>query len=342
MFVQCIRSMPEMQALEEEWNALLVRSANSVPFLRYEYQSAWWQTLGGGEWPQGELLIVTGRQDDGQLFGIAPLFFTKNREGNPALMFIGSIEISDYLDVIAPVGQLKLFLEGVLDCLTHTNVPEWEVIDLYNLIDTSPTLPLLQEIAGKRGLSYTQDTLQHCPYIPLPGDWEAYLAGIDKKQRHEIRRKLRRSEEHELLVRWLIAENGDGLEGEIDEFLGLMAFDPEKQAFFERNEKMRRQMFLTAQAAAKAGWLQLAFIEVGGKKAAGYMNFDFGNQIWVYNSGFNPQYRELSLGWVLLARLLQWANENKRAAFDFMRGDEEYKYRFGAVDRRVVRAVLRR
>jgi len=51
---------------------------------------------------------------------------------------------------------------------------------------------------------------------------------------------------------------------------------------------------------------------------------------------------EFSPGWVLLGSLLQWANERHVAEFDFMRGDEEYKYRFGAVDRFVVRAVAER
>jgi len=72
------------------------------------------------------------------------------------------------------------------------------------------------------------------------------------------------------------------------------------------------------------------------------MNFDYAGHIWVYNSGIDFRYRDYSPGWVLLGYLLQWANAHKRQAFDFMRGDEDYKYRFGAVDRRVVRAVVRR
>ena len=72
------------------------------------------------------------------------------------------------------------------------------------------------------------------------------------------------------------------------------------------------------------------------------MNFDYEDRIWVYNSGIDFTYREFSPGWVLLAYLLEWANQNKRQAFDFMRGDEDYKYRFGAFDRRVVRVMIRR
>jgi CelD/BcsL family acetyltransferase involved in cellulose biosynthesis len=60
----------------------------------------------------------------------------------------------------------------------------------------------------------------------------------------------------------------------------------------------------------------------------------------VYNSGYDPNFREISPGWVLLAYLLKWANESGRQIFDFMRGNEDYKYRFGAIDRRVVRARI--
>jgi CelD/BcsL family acetyltransferase involved in cellulose biosynthesis len=81
---------------------------------------------------------------------------------------------------------------------------------------------------------------------------------------------------------------------------------------------------------------------VEGQKAAGYLNFDYLNRIWVYNSGIERRYRELSPGWVLLGHLLEWANENKRSEFDFMRGDEDYKYRFGGVDQFLVRAKVTR
>ncbi len=49
--------------------------------------------------------------------------------------------------------------------------------------------------AEKRGWTFTQERTYHVPSIPLAGDFETYLAGIDKKQRHEIRRKMRRAED---------------------------------------------------------------------------------------------------------------------------------------------------
>jgi len=339
MRFELIDSEASFDDLSEEWNALLACSASHVPFLRHEYLRAWWRTLGGGEWSAGELRVITARQEDGKLVGAAPLFLTEGRDGKATLMLLGSYEISDYLDVLACPQHLPDFVEGLLTLLE--TLPDWRTLDLYNLLETSPTLPQLERVAEQRGWRVFRQGLQHCPYIPLPGDWERYLAEqVDKKQRHEIRRKVRRLEESGLSVRWYIVTERQSLAGEIDAFLRLMAYDPEKARFL--TEVMRLQMCSAVQAAFDAGWLQLAFLEIGGEKAAAYLNFDYDNTVWVYNSGLDFKFRDWSPGWVLLAYLLQWANAHKRAVFDFMRGDEAYKYRFGAVDRRVVRLTVER
>jgi len=339
-----------------EWNALLSESISDVPFLRYEYLSAWWSTRGGGEWlpTETELVLVSAREN-GRLIGIAPLFLseqsprhlhrtayvavqvseTERSDGRQALMLLGSIEISDYLDLIVRMEDLSLFLSGLLDFLASDSAPAWSAIDWYNLPDNSPTLAALETESAKRGWDFTREPFRPALCVPLPGDFEEYLMNIDKKQRHEIRRKMRRAEGGEQNVRWYIVEDESTLDAEIDAFLVLMANDHHKEEFL--TEVMRTQMRTSVHAAFHAGWLQLAFLEVDGQKAAAYLNFDYGNRIWVYNSGLDFSFKDLSPGWVLLGYLLQWANEHGRSEFDFMRGDEDYKYKFGAVRRDVMR-----
>jgi CelD/BcsL family acetyltransferase involved in cellulose biosynthesis len=323
---------------QNEWNALLSESASDVPFLRYEYLNAWWSTHGGGEWPEAELALVSAREND-RLVGIAPLFLTEH-EGRKALMLLGSIEISDYLDLIVRAEDLSRFLSETLDFLASYSTLAWSALDWYNLPDNSPTLSALEAETAKHGWNFNQEPFRPALYVPLPGDFEEYLAGIDKKQRHEIRRKMRRAESSEQNIHWYIVTDEATLDDEAEACCHLMAQDPAKQAFL--TQTMRTQMKTMIHAAFKAGWLQLAFLEVDGKKAAGYLNFDYGNRIWVYNSGLDFDFGELSPGWVLLGHLLQWANENGRSEFDFMRGDEAYKYRFGGIKRDVLRVKVER
>jgi CelD/BcsL family acetyltransferase involved in cellulose biosynthesis len=324
--------------IETQWNTLLAKSSTHVPFLRFDYLRAWWLTRGGGEWPQdSQLAIVTAKRND-ELCGIAPLFYTPDHQGEPRLMLLGSIEISDYLDLIVPTEQLQEFIDGLLPFIIKANLPRWHALDLYNLVENSPSLKTLETAAGKYGWLYNQEKLQHTPCIALPGDWETYLAGIDKKQRHEIRRKMRRAENSDVPVRWYIVSDPDTLDAEINAFLDLMKKDEEKAKFL--TAKMKETMREVMHCSFEDGCLHLAFLEVGGQKAAGYVSFDYQNRIWVYNSGFDPDYFDYSPGWVLLGYILQWANEQGRSEFDFMRGNEGYKYRFGAFDRSVVRACL--
>jgi len=321
-----------------EWNALLSESITDVPFLRHEYLNAWWGTCGGGEWEQAELVLISAHEND-KLIGIAPFFLTEH-EGQQALMLLGSIEISDYLDLIVRADDLPRFLSELMDFLASASALAWSRFDWYNLPDDSPTLAALEAASAKRGWKYIAKPFRPALYVPLAGDFEEYLAGIDKKQRHEIRRKMRRAAESVQNVRWYIVTDESTLDDEAEACCHLMAQDPAKQAFL--TQTMRSQMKAMIHAAFKAGWLQLAFMEVDGQKAAGYLNFDYGNRIWVYNSGLDFSYRDLSLGWVLLGHLLQWANENGRSEFDFMRGDEDYKYKFGGVKRDVMRVRVER
>lgn len=322
-----------------EWNALLKEAITDTPFLRYEYQSAWWRHLGGGEWKDAKLVLVSAREG-GKLIGIAPLFIAEY-EGQPALLLNGSIEISDYLDVIVRADDHARFLSGLLDFLASSLRDGWSALDWYNLPDESPTLAALQAEAAQRGWTHLEEIYRPTPRIALNGSFEDYLAGIDKKQRHEIRRKMRRAAESDLNVRFLIVDQSADIEPELNTFFGLMMQDPNKAAFL--HPAMRAQMTDILRAAHAGGYLWLGFLEINGVKTAASLNFDYKNKLWGYNSGVSREHMELSPGWVLLAHTIQWCCENGRREFDFMRGDEEYKYRFGGVNKYVMRArVVRR
>jgi len=325
------------QITAQEWNDLLQGSVSDNPFLRFEYQRTWWEHRGGNEWKQAELVLVTARKD-GRLVGIAPLFLAEY-DGRPALLLNGSIEISDYLDVIVQTEDHARFISGLFDFLASTLTDNWSAVDWYNLPDSSTTLTALKMEAEKRGWTHLEEMYRPTPRIALNGDFDEYLSRVEKKQRHEIRRKMRRAEESGRGVRWYISSM-DNVEGEIASFLSLMEQDQGKAGFL--HDPMRDQMKAVIRTAHENGWLWLAFLEADGQRIAAALNFDYNNKLWGYNAGVNRDFMDLSPGWVLLGNVLQWACENKRTEFDFMRGDEEYKYRFGAVNQYVMRVKLTR
>ena len=331
------KDFPEFSATM--WNNLVEQSIADTPFSRHEYLSEWWKTLGGGEWSQAELVLISATEND-QLVGIAPLFITEY-DGQQALMLVGSIEISDYLDLIVRADDLPRFLSGLLDFLASrfASNDNWSGIDWYNLPDSSPTPAALKTESGRRGWTHHEEIYRPTPRIALNGSFEEYLSRLDKKQRHEIRRKMRRAAESGK-VRFYVVDKDADIETELDSFFHLMVQDPNKAMFLR--DAMRDQMSTTIRAAHEGGYLWLGFLEVDGIKAAASLNFDYKNKLWGYNSGVRRDFMELSPGWVLLAHVIQWCCENNRYEFDFMRGDEEYKYRFGGVNRYVMRERVTR
>lgn len=334
MTVELIQSKRELSQLGSEWNSLLSLSASHVPFLRHEYLTNWWDSGGGGEWNDGNLAVITWRGSNNILKGIAPLFQVNNR-----LLFLGSFEISDYLDFISPPKLLPKFIDHLFGYL-KSKYTSWETLDFYNLLDNSPSISLLIDAAAKAKWQISQEILQPAPSVSLPNTWEEYLNSLDNRYRLEIERKIQKADNYFLPVDWYIADKNQDLDQELDEFLELMSNNLAKAAFL--TDKMKSHMKNSAMDAHKAGWLQLAFLTVGDIKAAGYLNFDFNGKIWVYNSGIKSIFENISPGWVLLSKLIKWSIQAGRTEFDFMRGDEPYKYHFGGKDKNVLRIQIQK
>jgi len=335
MTIELIHSNPDFLNIKEEWNALLSKSASHVPFLRHEFLSQWWVNLGGGEWDSGELAILLQRDVNQKLTGIAPFFIADQN-----LHFIGSYEISDYLDLIATPGELSGFITEIIDYLSSDLAPAWKTVDLYNLPENSPTIILMEEAAQDGGFQTNVNIIQPAPSVQLPASWQAYLESIEDRYQQEIARKIRNAETYFLPVDWYIVSEEHDLDQELDDFLDLMANNLEKEKFL--TDRMRKQIKDSARAAFEEGWLQLVFLVVGNIKAAGYLNFDFDEKIWIYNSGINTVFENLSPGWVLLSWIINWSIEQGKTELDFMRGDETYKYQFGGIDQNVVHLQIKR
>jgi CelD/BcsL family acetyltransferase involved in cellulose biosynthesis len=186
---------------------------------------------------------------------------------------------------------------------------------------------------------FQEDT---APQFLLPLRYETYLQEqVDKKQRHEIRRKQRRAE-READVGFYFVGTEQNLEAEVDDFIALQpASRTDKSDFM--TPSMHRFFVVMAESMQAAGWLRLCFLTLYGEKAASLFAFEYDGHFLLYNSGYNPDaYAQLSPGWVILSYAIQYAIATGCHRFDFMQGNEEYKYRFGALDYRVMRVIASR
>jgi len=314
------------EQLKPEWNELLWRSAADTVFGTWEWQSTWWQV-----YQPGRLWLVTCRDDNGRLLGIAPWSIIETEEGR-LVAAIGCIDVTDYLDVIVDASCT----EAVLNCFAaflYDHRADYDQISLCNIPQNSPTLAQFPNFLNERGFTTEQQQIEVCPVIQLPSDWEGYLNCLDKKQRHELRRKLRRAEGGGEAIAWYIVSEEHNLNDELGKFLKLMAASDPKKAIFLQNEQNVAFFRQIMPLIAANSWLQLSFLTVNGEPAAAYLNFDYKGRIMVYNSGLSRDtHDQLSAGIVLIAHNIRYAIESGYQVFDFLRGNETYKYHLGGQD----------
>lgn len=312
------------------WDALAQRSMTDTPFQSLAYQRAWWEHLG-----PGALHTLAVRDQTDSLLGLGCFFLEHG-----CLHFNGCVEETDYLDIIAPAEQAEIVWRAIFDWLNQAELADCQGFHLCNIPATSPSRQILPVLAAERGFSFAAEVQEVCPVIELPSSFDAYLDSLDRQQRHELRRKLRRAEGAEAR---LVQVSAPGeLPAAVDTFLSLLQKStPEKGEWL--NAGRRAVFHATAEAALSAGTLQLLFLEVEGQRVAALFNFDYNGRIWVYNSGLDPEaFAYLSPGVVLTALAIERAIAGSRHTFDFLRGNETYKYRLGAQDTHIYRLILQR
>jgi CelD/BcsL family acetyltransferase involved in cellulose biosynthesis len=310
--------------LQQEWNPLLVRSAADTIFLTWEWQKTWWDCFG-----QDLHLWLLELRDEDDLVGLAPLYALGPASGGRVLRLIGGVEVSDYLDLIAASDSADAVYSTLWQVLTDEHALAWDALDLHNIPASSPSLEKLTALARAEGAFEIANNVEEvCPIIQLPPTWDQYLSSLNKKQRHEVRRKLRKAN-REAEIRWYYADDAASLGDEVKEFISLhVKSAAEKETFMD--DRMQEFFHRMARAAFDRGWLKLAFLLINGVKAAAMFCFEYNDAFLVYNSGYDPDlYPSLSSGIVLLSYCIQDSIDKGHKVFDFLRGEEEYKYRFG-------------
>lgn len=318
-------------AVTSEWPELFAKSATQSIFLSLPWQTAWAINCCGSV---DEHPVLTVRNDvGGSLRGIAPLNHNKD-----AVTFGLDYNVTDYQDILSAPGEEEAVWGAILE---HGASEGWPSIELTGVRDDSPSSQILESRASEHGWRADRSVWDVSPYVELPESWDAHVQSLSKKDRHELRRKLRRLEASGDAEYRIYDHEHDELPQALDAFVSLMGKSSEAKSDFLTPERRSFLETLT-KTMADADSLQLAFLDVDGKPVSATMSFLEGDRLLLYNSGYDPEYRHLSVGLLLKAYGLRGAIEQGLREYDFLRGNEPYKYDLGGNDRVLYRWQLAR
>jgi CelD/BcsL family acetyltransferase involved in cellulose biosynthesis len=295
----------EIERCGEAWDALADR-AGAAPFLRPGWIAAWWRAFGRGRLE----ILTTG--------------------------------CSDRLDAVLPV----VHRHGGIHAPSNWHTPQYGLLEssagagsdlVAGLFASVPHVALgfLSSLTGEVGrfaasaAAHRYATLvrsqERSPVVVLDGDWETYAGGLSSSLRRDLRRCRRRLEEQGRV--WLDVREDAGPLGE--------ALDLERRGWKEQAgtaiaSRPQTQQFYTeiAHWAAQRGWLRLIFLRVDERAVAFQFALEDGGSHLGLKTGFDPEFRAMSPGRLIVEASLERAFAIGLKRFEFMGTADAYKLRF--------------
>ena len=278
---------------------------------------------------------------------------TTGVEPNAKAIFFGASYHADYATILAAEEDLAEVARALVDALAAELDPDsagqaWDVVDLRRVRESDPALPILADAflgsAAESSWEVIVEPEDVCPVLTLPedGGWDAYLATLGRKERHEIRRKVRRAEAAGPLTFTLVDPTPEA----VDRFIALHQERWGEEGLFpataggQRSRRFLHRLAELESAEGDARRLQIGQLSVGDRPIFSAVGFDDGATCYFYNAGTSRDARELSPGVTGTAAYLRDRLEAGRRRFDFLRGDEPYKYQWGAADEAIYRLLV--
>lgn len=304
----CELKFERLSTVGEVWKELFEKAENPSLFTSYEWFSALAKHLLKID-PEIALF-----HDGNVVLGILGATVTHD-----AVRAIGDERVTDLYDLLYLPGYEHMVAETLAEFVLQRGLG----LDLFPLeIDSALAVGLKSKLSG---ISVEKKDL--CPLLTLPLTWDDYLYRLDGKSRHELRRKMRRingaamrdvkSADIDVLFR-LMSKSDVGKDGFLTP--GIMAFLRELTELF-----------------GQKGWLRLRVLIFEQNPVGMILAFARKGRVYLYNMGFDPLYRQLSPGIMTVALDIQSAISEGYEYYDFLRGDEDYKYRLGAEVRHTIR-----
>ena len=288
-----------------QWNCLFVLPC---------WLKVWWKNFGR----KSQLSILSIRRA-GRLIGIAPLQIKDD-----TARLVGDKEVCDNLDFIVAPESAADFYRLLINHLKQNGISR---LELEPVRPDSSAFATLLPLAQKMGYPVSRTDVDVSYQMDLPGSWEDYLAVLNGKERHEIRRKLRRLDEAGR-IGYRVVDEAAAVPAKMELFLALFRSNRTDKAGF-MTDRMATYFKDLAQALAAARILKLFFLDLDERPIAAAMCFNFQSTMYLYNNGYDHSYGTLSPGLLSKVLSIRESIQSGQKTYDFLKGAEAYKQRLG-------------
>ena len=307
----------ELANIEAAWWDLFARVPDASPFASPAWLLPWWTSFAPGE------LFVIAVYEEERLVGLAPLY-TEDGPWGRRLLPLG-LGLSDKLDILIDPDHGPRVAAAMADVLGATR-GRWTC---WSAEEAPPQASVLA-LPDPPGWRSTVVPQSACPALLLPpGRLRSGILPRQWRKWHMARHRADRRH-------WTITgSTAATLADDLDHLVRLHG-----ERWRSRGEPgvlddpaVRRFHAVAAPALLAAGLLRLSVLQLDGVVAGVYYGFTRGVRAYAYLGGFDPAFAFESPGTLTIGAAIEAAEADGVQTFDFLRGQEAYKYAWGATDR---------
>jgi CelD/BcsL family acetyltransferase involved in cellulose biosynthesis len=336
MRITRLTNLDELTPYADAWDRL----ASGAPMRSWTWLSHWWRHYGptNGDRLRTQLAVLGVFDDAGGLVGIAPWYLEGSAIHGRVLRMLGSGEVcSDYLSVLCHPATEAVVVEALANYLVKQAVgvgPDtlrWDLLELDGVDAEDHVVASLARAMGEAGCTVHCRPGMNCWRLELPLDWESYVASLSKN----LRRDLRRLERDLLDTNRAVLHSASRLDDLSHAMDILVELHQRRRRMLGETGCFDSERFIgfyhdVVPDLLRHGQVQFDWLELDGQPIAAEFQLVGNGILYFYQAGVDPAAMEHQPGKLINLVILRQAIQRGYHAFDFLRGDEPYKARFGA------------
>jgi CelD/BcsL family acetyltransferase involved in cellulose biosynthesis len=331
LVAHCDHLFPEDGVWRRQWLDLMARVPTATAFHDPDWQELDWRLFG-----EPKALRLIRVFDGDRLAAVLPL-----RTCDGAIESTGT-RLGDYLDPLIDPACAEECWDAIFPMLRR--IGGGEPVRLHHVREDWPCRASLPRFGIKHGFTLSETAAEGAPRVMLPDSYEAWIASLSPSTRHSTRQKVSKALRNGRARLETLCPHADDqtIETTLQQTFELMAARGGHKAF-NVGARMKPLLSQLGPDLVRRGRIRIQTLYIEDRIAAVgvHMEMTCSDGPMFYTNGYDPEMSKWSPGIVLIALGIKDAIERKARTYDFMRGRENYKYHFGAVDRILYTIELR-
>lgn len=344
LLVERVESLADLRGLESEWRELEPHLPE-LPFLTFDWAVAWWEHLAEHRWLVADKLFARAIRDrHGALVAVAPLMITQRPGwglGARQLQLFGADpNLTEIRRIAAPVELEPQVYAALMHDLSNCS----DAWDWLALTGVPANAELRHAVSGSFPRAQWSGALPNY-VLPLAETFADFKSGLSRNIKESLRKCYNSLKRDDISFEFRVLTSNDGLSAALDEFFRLhrarSALTNTVHHYDSFGSESSRQFLRSVcERFAARDKLRLFQLKIAGRVVATRIGFVCGSCLYLYYSGYEPEYGRYSIMTTLVAEAVRYAIESGLRSLNLSTGTDNSKLRWGPSEKPYQQALV--